>query len=201
VTIFQIVGIIAGLAQLIGYIDYISFVKRGVINPSTGSWLIWSYGNAIVCWIYILGGTLSFQETLPFVCSIACMLTGLYFLYLRKFERPEWWEYLVLSVDVLITIYWLKTRDTELAQTLLQISVMISFIPILRGVWINPNTERKRPWIIWSIAYALLFFAESPYIYMWREHYWKFIYPINYFLWHFIVATLAAKTKTSNKTA
>lgn len=185
--LFQIVGLIAGLVQVVGYIDYISLVRRGEIeSPNTGSWVIWSYGNAMVCWTYIIGGELRLEESLPFVCSIACFLTGFYFLIIGKFKKPKTYEVIILLVDIAITIYWIVCDDTVATQILLQISVIASFAPIIKETYADPSSEIRRPWVIWSIAYTLLLFAEWP-----SSELWKLIYPINYIIWHGIMAILA----------
>ena len=68
---FELLGLAAGLVQIVGYIWYISYVWKGQIKPNSASWIIWSYGNAVVCWSYIVGGEqITFKESLPIVCSI-----------------------------------------------------------------------------------------------------------------------------------
>ena len=188
----QIVGLVAGVVQLIGYIDYVSFVKKGTINPNTGSWAIWAYGNAIVCWTYVLGGKqISLTETLPIVCSFACFFSGVYFLFRKKFETPKMYEISIFLIDLSITIYWLRTGETILCQILLQISVAISFIPIIMETWKYPDSEQPRPWIIWSFAYGLLLVIELP-----DGDWWKVIYPAHYLLWHSIMAILSKPPET-----
>ncbi len=192
-SIFESLGLVAGLIQIVGYVWYISYVVRGVIKPNTSSWIIWTYGNFIVCWSYIeTAKELSFRESLPFICSLACIVCAVIFLILRKFEWPEKrYEWEILGADVVITIYWVVTGDSLIAQMLLQVSVFLSFIPIIKDTIKHPQQERSGPWMIWSIAYLFLFFAEQ------TQGFWMWIYPVQYLIWHFIMGVISAKPRPS----
>ena len=186
--IIDLIGLIAGIIQAAGYVYYGYYVFKNTINPNTGSWLIWSYGNAIVCINYILlGGNLSFSDSLPVVCSILCVISGILFIFFKKIKKPKTYEVLILFVDITITIYWYVTKENITTFILLQISVFISFVPIIREVLTDPSSERKKPWIIWSIAYGILFLSQI------TELDLKAIYPLNYMLLHTVIAVIAKK--------
>lgn len=191
-SIFEVIGLLAGIVQIVGYVWYISYVVRGVIKPNTGSWLIWAYGNAIVCWSYIaMGNELTFRESLPFICSIFSFIAAIIFLFLRRFEKPTSLEIKILLADIAITAFWLLTGESAITQVLLQVSVIISFFPIVKETKDNPSNERPGPWVVWTVAYILLFFAEFP------QGFWMWIYPLQYLIWHGIMGILSAKSRPS----
>lgn len=192
-SIFDSLGLLAGLVQIVGYVWYVSYVVRGVIKPNTSSWVIWTYGNVLVCWSYIASSeALTLKETLPLVCSIAGVISSLIFLALKKFKWPEKrYEWGILIADILITIYWVVTGETQITQILLQVSVFLSFIPIVKDTREHPKQERPGPWFIWSVAYLLLFFAQS------SQDFWMWIYPLQYLIWHFVMGMISAKPRPS----
>lgn len=193
-TLFEFIGLVAGVIQAIGYIWYNVLAYKKIITPNAGSWFIWSYGNAIICWQYILSGQhLTFKESLPVVCSILCVLTAVFLVLLKRFAKISLQEIVILIADIAITMYWLLMKENVITQILLQTSVFISFISIFKETRANPKLEQKGPWIIWSIAYCLLFIAE------YNEGWVKWIFPIHYLVWHIIMAYVSSSSKSSTK--
>ncbi len=190
-TIFEILGILAGIAQAAGYVWYLYHVIKKDIKPNVGSWLIWSYGNTILCWNYISLDTFSFKDSLPFICSVLCIFLAILFVFLHKFEKPSVKEIILLLVDIGITIYWLLSGESLFLQLLLHISVAISFYPIIDATKKDPTIERSVPWKLWSIAYLLLFFAQI------NSDWILLIYPIHYLFWDVLMVILAKKSKPS----
>lgn len=188
-----IIGILAGLIQISGYIYYVQLVKKNEIVPNTTSWLIWSYGNAIVCINYLfLGEGISWSESLPVVCAISNVFAGIYFLRKtlkskKKFDRPQNYEAVILFSDLVITSYWLFTGESVVTSFLLQISVFVSFIPITYETWKDPKSEKPGPWVIWSIAYLLFFISELGY-----DEWTKLVYPVHYLVWHALIASISS---------
>ncbi len=189
-------GLIAGIVQLIGYVWYVQYViqdkkRPGTgISPNSGSWLIWAYGNGIVCWNYIIaGGLISLKEALPVLCSAGTLVCAILFLALRKFEKPSRFEIGILILDMLITWYWYQSGEHIVTQILLQLSVGISYVPIIRETKKDPGSERPGPWIVWTIAYVLLFAAEF------QGSFWKHVYPLNYAFWCFVMALVSSRSK------
>ncbi len=190
-NIFEIIGLCAGILQIIGYVWYDYYVITGQIKPNTGSWVIWSYGNAIVCLNYLsLHKTISFIESLPIVCAICCVMSAIIFLVLGKFERPKWYEIVILIADIGITIYWQLSGENITTAIVLQISVLISFIPIVLETKGDPASEKAGPWMIWTVAYTLLLIAEIP-----QQSQLKMIYPIHYAFWHLVIFIIVIRAK------
>ncbi len=187
-----IIGILAGLIQISGYIYYVQLVKKNKIVPNTTSWLIWSYGNAIVCINYLfLADGISWSESLPIVCAISNVFAGIYFLRKtlkakKKFDRPQNYEAVILFIDLIITCYWFLTGESEITSILLQVSVFVSFIPITYETWKDPKSEKPGPWIVWSIAYVLFFISELGF-----NDWIKLIYPAHYLIWHGLIACIS----------
>lgn len=189
-SLFEIIGLLAGIAQIIGYVWYTIYVVRNIIKPNTGSWSIWAYGNAIICWNYIFltngNFSLTFKETLPVVCSVCCLLVAILFFFLRKLEKPKLYEVIIFIVDLCITVYWILTGETKVTHILLQISVGISFIPIIRETIQDPTSERSGPWFVWSIAYVMFFISELS-----TGNFWLWLFPLQYFVWCFLMALIS----------
>ena len=73
------------------------------------------------------------------------------------------------------------------ANFMIQVAVAIGFIPTYRMVWHQPQKERVRPWLLWTLAYAVFTLAVS----LVKPGQWQaLVYPINLLLLHPVVVVL-----------
>lgn len=191
-------GIIAGVLQFIGYAVYAYDVFRSGVRPNPASWLIWSYGNALVCISYIFLN-LGFNpaiDILPIVCALSCIVMSLIFFFWGKFRPLERFEKIIVGIDVLVTLVWLLSDFAGIEflplislHIILLVSALVSFIPLYVELAKYPKTERPRAWVMWTIAYACLFsvvVAEG-------GSFEAFSYPALYLILHAKVAALASR--------
>lgn len=185
------VGIVAGLLQFLGYFLYVRSVRKSGITPNASSWAIWAFGGLLNLFSYnqLVGGDLV-KEILPFVCSLSAIFSFLLFWKEGYMCWPDKWNWLILTVDCLITVYWAITGSDE-ANLLYQVGTVISFFPIYRGIWNGTEKEESLPWIVWTIAYGLLCLT----VFMRWEKWQDVVYPGVCLIVHFITAVLAHKTK------
>lgn len=193
-----IIGILAGILQFFGYAIYFFDVMRSGVRPNPASWLIWSYGNALICASYIFLNTdISVAgDILPIVCGAACIVMTMLFFLFGKFRPLETFEKIIVGIDILITIVWvlsdfvgLRLVPLTALHIVLLISTCVSFFPLYLEVVRDHEAEKARAWIVWSVAYVLLLFvviaeqgkAES------------FLYPFLYLALHAAVAIFASR--------
>lgn len=181
--LLEILSTLSGMIQFLGYIVYGTLVFRKYIKANTGSWMIWAFGNLLVCFTYMENTESIYQEVLPFVCSISCLVLVVVFLFFKKFNKPTWYEYLFFGVDFLISIYWFFNREVYIVHIIFDLSAVISFIPIYIEIYNDPTTEKKEPWLIWSFAYFLLIIISL----IEKAELVTFLYPISYFILHIII--------------
>ena len=184
------VGIVAGLLQFLGYVLYIRGVRKLGTTPNASSWAIWAFGGLLNLFSYnqLVGDLV--KEILPFVCSLCCIGSFLFFWKRGSMRWPDKSDWAILAVDCLITVYWFVTGSSE-ANLLYQVGTVISFIPICRGMLKKTDREEPLPWVVWALAYATLCLTV---IMRWQK--WEdLVYPGVCLVLHFITAVLAHKTK------
>lgn len=192
--LFEILGIVAAVLQVGGYYTYYRLSLSGHIKPNAASWLIWFYGNAIVCISYLSIGEISLADLLPIVCAISNIVIVVA-LWRKKFFAPiEPYEKKVIASDIGITLLWLfleysrfgnlfesatKVPVVLIIHLLLLLSACISFIPVIKDTLSDTCAEDKRPWIVWSLAYLIWLVAE-----ILTGFSWNILYPLLYLILH-----------------
>ncbi len=157
-------GIFAGVLQFAGYATYLYDVLKRGIKPNPASWLAWSYGNALVCLSYIyINSELSFAvDVLPIVCGVTCIVMTIAFIYLGKFRPLEKFEKIIISIDILITIFWALSSfgQSIISSLTLHIiflaSTIISFVSLYKEIIYDGEAEKPKAWLIWTAAYLIL---------------------------------------------
>jgi hypothetical protein len=188
-----IFGVVAGITQLYGYWLYNKEIDKGTIKPNATSWGLWSFGNVIATWSYLeLIDDLA-KGILPLLCACASVATFLRALLKDKFERPDRESLLIAVVDLEVIGFWLLTESKTITNLFVQIDAIISFAPLIRDVWKNPDHERAGPWFVWCLAYTFQFTA----VILSYEKWWDLMYPINYFFLCLVVG-LIAKFRTAH---
>lgn len=202
-NIYEVLGIVAAVLHVAGYATYYYLCRKEIIQPNAASWLIWFYGNAIVLFSYTKIATFSFVDLLPYICAIASIVITTLFFIEGQFAKLDRFERRMVSIDIFITALWLLIENNTFVHSvyttiigtsiepylfvhlLLQVSVVVSFLPIIRETWKMPSLERPLPWMFWTVAYGLWFLAEilrSDGVFG-----WQMVYPINYAILHGIV--------------
>jgi hypothetical protein len=137
------------------------------------------------------------KELLPFVCVVACFATCVVCVCKKRIERPDSWDIFIVFLDLLVIGFWVissryTSKSAEYTNLLFQLDTAISFIPMIRGVWNNPSSEDTKPWAVWTVAYAVMFFT----VILRFEKWWDLAYPVTYFILHATV-WLIAKFRTA----
>jgi hypothetical protein len=181
-------SVTASIIQLAAFVLFNRQTLRGLSKPNCATWLMW------VC-ITVLN-TANYKELsgdivdlLPFVSSIACILTFFFTLWRGKFSKLKKFELLTLCVGVLSPFVWWCFHSAFYANVLVQVALIISMIPTYRDVWREPESEDCRPWLMWAIAYGLFTGAVA------TQHrpLQDLIYPINGIVIHAIAGVLALR--------
>lgn len=181
-------SIFAGVLQLLGYFIYNQKVLSGKIIPNTASWFIWAIGGVLTTASYIFVSGDLVKDILPIVCSLSAIFIFIFCLMRGHFQKIDSFEWIVIILDVCITIYWYLSKEPFITNMLYVLSAFPSFIPIIRFVWKNPLSEDATPWTLWSIAYLLM----TATIIMRYEKWQDLFYPIVLFFLSITVAILSS---------
>lgn len=153
---------------------------------------------------------------LPFICSLGAIVV--FFLIWKRNKvlgRPQniWWpkdmwDQGSLIMDIAITITYMAIWGLSLwalmttggrevwAWWLLffsNVSTFPGFVPMIREVWSEPETEDYRPWLVWALAYAALGYATFVEVgIFWHA---LMFYPASNAVMHALIGVLAARRR------
>lgn len=150
----EILTIFIALTLLLGYFVYYRSVERGV-KPNTTLWTLWALGSLLDLWSYaVLSGDWQ-KNILPLTCTVACLVLFVHFFRNGRFRKLTKQNYVIISADICALILWYLTDSALVANIALQISTILSFIPIYKEIYDENENETLLPWAIWSVTYAL----------------------------------------------
>lgn len=148
-------GILIGASHLLGYWIYYRTSVNKETAPNTASWSIWAFGSMVNLLTYANMSNDWAKDILPAVCSFACIVIYIVYLWKGKFKMPKFTDILIFSTDIVATIVWLVVKSPLIGNMACQASTVLSFIPIIRETMKDPEDEEPMAWSMWSIAYAL----------------------------------------------
>lgn len=180
-------SICAALVQIIGYVVYNWGTFSGKIKPNATSWFLWGLGSALTAWSYVALSQDWVKDLLPVTCAIVCAITFVFALLNGSYGKPDRYDLVVCALDTVVILFWFATDSDEYTNLLFQIDVILSFVPIIRAAWKEPQNESALPWFVWSVAYVM-FVAV---VLMRYEKWWDLMYPINYLALHLAVGLIA----------
>ncbi|MBY0538156.1 hypothetical protein K2P47_02015 [Patescibacteria group bacterium] len=216
ISILLLLGIIAGILQVVGYLIYILHED---IDPNPVTWFMFAYGTAILT-ILEWDTDATFPELiLPSVCAVfAIIVSYRCWVRARKNDPTNWWpedwwpndKYDKFSFvsDIVITIgyvsIWflilfgnleIETKETFVVLFLFlsNLSTFPAFYPILRTTYNSDYTEAASPWFIWALAYALLGIVT----FITHDALWHplMFYPLSNAFLHALVGIFALRAK------
>lgn len=174
-------GILAGLVQLAGYWQYHQVMStHNDHKPNAASWFMWGVGGATELIVYAALVEDRSKEFLPAVCAVVVIITFLRVWWREGTFKLTAHDWAIVAVDAAVVGFWFLTKNPYASNALLGADMLLSFIPILGSTWRDPKSEQPRPWMTWTIAYALL---TTVVIIKW-ENAWELIYPVLYLILH-----------------
>jgi len=190
-----ILGLIASGVQIIGYIIYSKKISIGRIRPNTASWSIWAFGAVLESYSYIALTNDWVKNILPAACAVSVVWLFVFCVRRGHFDKPTKFEIVIVLMDCAAILVWWVYGSALYANLLLILMAIVSFVPLMIGVWFNPTIEDALPWYLWSVAYAVLVIVV---ILRWEK--WEdLIYPIVFFVLHLIVGILSTDTRIAGR--
>ena len=177
-----IVGVIALMLNVLGYIPYIRDIFKGIVKPHRMTWGIWTILTTITAVNQIAnhGGYSSL-----FFISTTVLVTTTFILSLKfgvgGFSKID---LTCLLFATLLLIYWVGLKDTRIS-TLIAVNIdVIGFLPTLIKTYKHPETETYPQWLLAGIA-GLLTTLIVP-----KLDWAIIIYPAYIFIFNFIIVSI-----------
>jgi hypothetical protein len=190
-------SVLAGFMHVLAFWIYHNQMLKGFSTPQLGTWGLWVFISTMNCISYIAMSGDLVKGILPIMSTVACIWVFLKATTKKSFVRFDFWDKIVFWIGMTALGFWWYYRSATYGNLLLQISIVISFIPTYRGIWEKPETERKvLPWFVWSGAYL---FTLTTVILRWEGQYQDIVYPVNGFVMHAGVGFLAIRKEDKNE--
>jgi len=170
---YEILGIIAGILAISGYIPYIISIFMGKTRPNRATWFIWSLVGGLLAFSYMAEGD---QNTiwLPLGYFLGPLITAILSI---RYGYAVWTriDTVCIVVAIISIIPWMLSHDATFTLLINVIIDISGAVPTLVKTYHEPGTEDFTAWLIFLAANTLQLFAIS---------YWNIaaIYPIYLFL-------------------
>jgi hypothetical protein len=144
------------------YIVYFKQVTREESKPNPATWIIWSVVTLINTFIYE-DLTQSLVKSAIAITAFALMTSMMIYCLLKgKFQplkRLEKLSLVSLFAALAIGIYWRQGGEIKTANVVIQIALLLSFIPTIANqisYWKKEEklTEKHTPWTLGALAYT-----------------------------------------------
>lgn len=154
---YEMIGIIAGILAVLGYIPYLYSILAGKTKPNRATWFIWTIVGGLLAFSYIAESH-SGSIWLPLAYFMCPLITAILSL---RYGYAEWTrlDTFCITAALLSIIPWVFADS---ATTTLMINLVIDSIgavPTLVKTYREPETEDFTAWLIFFMANTLQLFA------------------------------------------
>ncbi len=156
---YEILGIIAGILSLVGYIPYLLTTVRGNTRPNKATWFIWTVVGGLLAFSYLAEGDQN-SIWLPLGYFLGPLITAIVSI---RYGYSEWskLDKVCIVVAMISVIPWILSKNATFT---LLINVLIDAtgaIPTVIKSYREPETEDFTAWLIFFIANTIQLFAIS----------------------------------------
>lgn len=156
---YEMLGMIAGVLALAGYIPYIYSIFKGVTKPNRATWIIWTVVGGLLAVSYFNEGDIN-AIWLPIGYFIGPLFVAILSIW---YGYSEWTKLdkICLVVAIISIVPWLLSKDATIT---LLINVLIDAsgaLPTFVKTYQEPETEDLTAWSFFFVANTLQLFAIS----------------------------------------
>lgn len=187
---YEMIGIIAGVLAIGGYIPYIYSILAGKTQPNRATWFIWTIVGGLLAFSYIAEGD-QHSIWLPLGYFVGPLMVALLSL---RYGYAEWTKLdtICIVAAIISVIPWILSDNATLTLLINVIIDSTGAIPTLVKTFREPETEDLTAWLIFFIANTLQLFAIS----MWNL---AALYPIYLFFLAGAMVAFIVKGKLSSR--
>lgn len=178
-------GQIAGLVFILGFMPYIYSILKGETKPSRTTWVIWAVIGAIsLIQDYAVGSRDSIWVSLG--AAIGPLSIALLSLKYGTHEKDSSEKYYFIGSAIALLV-WFLTGSPILG---LALNILIDFIgamPTIIKTWKDPYSEDLTSWLFFLVGNSLNLFAVDKVFSL------KSLYPLYLFFIAFVIVALSSK--------
>jgi hypothetical protein len=169
--------------------------NTGNSRINTGTWVILATGDLLDFGSYFdMTGQDFAKNLVPLCFAVGSALTFVNALVKRRFTLPDGSDTAIIGIDLLIMYAWfsLETVTSTTANLAYQVTTILAFVPMYRGLVNGSEEETVLPWALWSAAYVLFVLIHALSNGPWEEG----VYPVVGLITHAIVLGFALRSRT-----
>ncbi|MFA6552091.1 MAG: hypothetical protein WCT19_01150 [Candidatus Paceibacterota bacterium] len=178
------------LLSLMAFAPYFWKNLSGAVHPNISSWAVWSFITVLNFASYKKMTGDWVKSILPTINSCACICTFLSAILTGSIHRLTGIDLICLIVGMIAGLSWWVFKSASCAQIVLQIALVIGFVPTIAGTLQNPSGEFWFSWLLWTASFVVQFFVVKT---TWRGKIIDLLYPVNMAVFHGAVFILALR--------
>lgn len=183
-------AVLASILSLSAFIAYSWKTLIGQTYPNISSWAVWSFLTILNFTSYrkLTGDWV--KSILPTANAIMTLIILACAVRSGSFHELSIIDTVCFVIGIIAGIIWWLQKSPSTAQLFLQTSIVIGFIPTLKGVYDLPATEMWEAWLLWTLCFTCQFVAVKK---TWSGKYLELLYPTSMFICHGIVFVMALR--------
>ncbi|MDQ1299518.1 MAG: hypothetical protein QG636_186 [Patescibacteria group bacterium] len=178
-------GIAAGILQVLSVVPYLHSMVRGTTRPNVISFALWTVLQCIAIAAQLSVGA-SWSVLLLIATTTNTFLIVVFCLFGYGYRKHGISEYLCLSLAIIAMCGWYFTGDPNVALLLAVVANMMAAVPTILKTYRVPRSENALGWYLTFIASLMSLFSTTV---------WNFanlVFPIYYLFESGSIATLAS---------
>jgi hypothetical protein len=179
---------IASLIQLLAFGIYNQQILTGAAHPNIASWGIWAFITVLNFTSYKEMSRDWVKALLPTVDSLACIATFAITLFTGRVANLDRFDWTAFGIGLIAGLTWYKFRSATFANMIIQVGLVIGFVPTLRGALANHHAENGFCWAMWTFAYLM---TGTVVILRWKRQPQDLVNPILCVIAHGAIAIVA----------
>lgn len=181
-------SIVAGLLYAIGYMFYYRNILKNDPKPNPVSWGIWAALSLLSTGSYFTATGDWWKNVIPLMNIALCFGAFVLLVIHAKRKKLTWVDWTAIIMGIVVIVVWISSKSALQANMLVQVVIIIGFIPTWKNVWSEPRSEQRTPWLIWTTSF---FIATIVVLLRWKEgHWYDLVYPINCVVLHLSVPVI-----------
>lgn len=149
----EILGFIAVILGLLGYVFYIRGIIRGEVKPHAFTWTVWGLLTAIAFAAQVVegGGPGAWVTGVTALMSFIFALVGLGASSRSYITKSDW----IFFISALVTIpVWYVTGNPLWSVIIITIVDFVAFAPTFRKAYFHPGTENMWTYLLSAIKFV-----------------------------------------------
>lgn len=160
----EVIGIVAAVLVLLGYIPYIRDILRGKTHPHLYSWFLWGLLTILIFGIQVSHHA-GFGSLVTITAGIMCLIVLLLSIKggSRDITRSD---NLVFVLTVVAMVLWLIAKQPLHAMILGCLTDLLAFAPTIRKTWNKPFSETLSLYQLNTVRFGVAIFALDQYTFI-----------------------------------